>query len=216
MDKVLILENYDLVIVLGSQVKKQDNRYFLAHHTELKARAAGIAYQRGIVKKFIISGGYNFGVRYDYSRILENPNFSFEAFALARWEKSEAQIIAEFLHEEYKVPLQDMLLEELSSTTEENVEFLKILLKRQTFSFAKRIGVLTILSHMERALPLFKKANLNVKPLFAEELLVLEKYGISKICEYYSISADKEEEKMKRIEELISKCKEVSQQFCSL
>jgi hypothetical protein len=27
------------------------------------------------------------------------PNFSFEAFALARWEKSEAQIIAEFLHE---------------------------------------------------------------------------------------------------------------------
>jgi hypothetical protein len=40
---------------------------------------------------------------------------------------------------EYKVPLQDMLLEELSSTTEENVEFLKILLKRQTFNFAKRL-----------------------------------------------------------------------------
>jgi len=208
-----MLEEYDLAIVLGSQVKKWDNRYFLALHTELKARAAGIAYQMGVVKKFIISGGYNFGVRYDYSRILETPNFSFEAFALARWKKSEAQIIAEFLHEEYNVPLQDMLLEELSATTEENVEFLKILLKRQTFNFAKRIGVLTLLPHMERALPLFKKANLNVKPIFAEELLVLEKYGVDKICEYYSIPSDKEEEKMKRIEELISKCKEVSQRF---
>ncbi|MCS7369459.1 MAG: YdcF family protein [archaeon GBS-70-058] len=207
------MEKYDLVIVLGSQVKKRDNRYFLAPHTELKARAAGIAYKRGIVKKFIISGGYNFGVRYDYSSILEKPNFSFEAFALARWEKSEAQIIAEFLHEEYKVPLQDMLLEELSATTEENVEFLKTLLKRQTFNFAKRIGVLTILSHMERALPLFKRANLDVKPLFAEELLILEKYGVDKICEFYSIPSDKEEEKIKKIEELISKCKEVSRQF---
>jgi hypothetical protein len=42
-----MLEEYDLAIVLGSQVKKWDNRYFLAPHTELKARAAGIAYQRG-------------------------------------------------------------------------------------------------------------------------------------------------------------------------
>jgi uncharacterized SAM-binding protein YcdF (DUF218 family) len=109
-----------------------------------------------------------------------------------------------------------MLLEELSSTTEENVEFLKILLKRQTFNFAKRIGVLTLLHHMERALPLFKRANLNVKPIFAEELLVLEKYGIDKICEYYSIPSDKEAERMKRIEELISKCKELAQRFCSL
>jgi uncharacterized SAM-binding protein YcdF (DUF218 family) len=209
-----MLEKYDLVIILGSQVKKRDNRYFLALHTELKARAAGIAYQKGIVKKFIISGGYNFGVRYDYSKILNNPDFSFEFFALARWEKSEAQIIAEFLHEEYKIPLQDMFLEELSATTEESVEILKILLKRKTFSFAKRIGVLTLLSHMERALLLFKNANLKVKPVFAEELLVLEEYGIDKICEFYSIPSDKEGEKIKKIEKLILKCKEVSQRFC--
>jgi hypothetical protein len=55
-----------------------------------------------------------------------------------------------------------------------------------------------------------------VKPIFAEELLILEKYGIDKICEYYSIPSDNEAERMKRIEELISKCKELAQQFCSL
>jgi hypothetical protein len=55
-----------------------------------------------------------------------------------------------------------------------------------------------------------------VKPIFAEELLVLEKYGVDKICEFYSIPSDKEAERMKRIEELISKCKELAQRFCSL
>jgi hypothetical protein len=34
------LEKYDLVIVLGSQVKKEGNQYILASHTELKAKAA--------------------------------------------------------------------------------------------------------------------------------------------------------------------------------
>jgi hypothetical protein len=209
-----MLEKYDLVIVLGSQIRRQRGRYFLAPHTELKALAAGICWQKEITKKFIISGGYNFGVRYDDNKVLKTPDFSFEAFTHARRKKSEAQIIAEFLHEKFNVPLDAMLLEELSATTEESVEFLKILLKRSTFTFAKRIGVLSLLSHMKYALPLFRSANLNVEPLFAEELLVLEKFGVNKICEYYSIPLEKKG-RAKKIEELLSKCKAASKRALS-
>ena len=178
----------------------------MAPHTELKALAAGISWQKEMTKKFIISGGYNFGVRYNDNEILKIPDFSFEAFTRARRKKSEAQVIAEFLHERFNIPLNAMFLEELSATTAESVEFLKILLKRPTFTFAKRIGVLTLLPHMRCALPLFRNAHLNVEPLFAEELLVLEKFGVDKICEFYSIPVE-EKERAKKIEELLSECK---------
>ena len=211
------MEIYDLVILLGSQVKKEGNQYTLAPHTELKARAAGIAWQKGITKRFIISGGYNFEIRYTDNEILKNPDFSFEAFARGRQKKSEAQVIAEFLQKEYGIPLEAMFLEELSTTTEENAEILKILLKRTTFEFAGtfmyelteintvRTAILTLLYHMERALPTFKETGLGVEPLFAEDLLALEgESGIEKVCQYYSVPKGGKQWPVDKIRELLS------------
>ena len=202
------MEKYDLVVLLGSQIKMhgiQKTRYILAPHTQLKAEAAGIAWQREIARKFIISGGYNFWVRYSALEILKVADFSFRAFARGRQHKSEAEVIAKFLEKEYKIPKEAMFLEELSTTTEENAEILKILLKRTTFDFAKRIAILTLIYHMERALPVFKKAGLEVEPLFAEDLLALEgKSGIDKVCQYYSVPKGGKQWPVDKIRELLS------------
>ena len=180
------MEKYDLVIILGSQIKKGEHQYFLAPHTELKAWAAGIAWQKQITNKFIVSGGYNFRVRYDESRIFPEPDLSFDAFVRGRKEKSEAEIIRDFLKENFNIPEEAIFLEEVSANTEENAAIVKILLKRPTFSFAKKIGILTTRSHMKRALQAFKEVGLEVEPLFAEDLLALEgKSGIDKVFQYY-------------------------------
>jgi hypothetical protein len=180
------------VILLGSQIQKtveqEGNWYILAPHTKLKAQAAGIAWKKRIAGSFVISGGYNFNVRYSTTKILKEADFSLRAFTLGRQEKSEAEIIAKFLKKEYEVPVGLMFLEELSATTQENAEILKILLRRTTFNFAKRIAILTLIYHMERALPKFRESGLNVEPLFAEDLLALQgEHGVNKVCAYYSL-----------------------------
>jgi len=201
------LEKYDLVILLGSQIKfKGISGYMLAPHTELKAKAAGIAWREGITRRFIISGGYNFWVRYDESKILETPDLSFKAFTQGRMQESEARVIAEFLERRYKVLPEAMFLEELSATTHEQAEILGILLKRKpTFTFAKKIAILTLIYHMQRALPIFQSRGLEVEPLFAEDLLVLEgKSGIKKVCQYYSTPKEGKQWPVERIRELLS------------
>lgn len=194
-----------MVILLGSQIKKRDDKYYLAPHTRLKAEAAGIAWQKGITKRFIISGGYNFQVRYNDTEILKNPDFSFEAFAKGREKKSEAEVIAEFLIRECRIPREAMFLEELSAYTEEQAEILKILLKRLTFAEMKKRAILTLIYHMERALPIFRKTGLEVKPLFVEDLLALEgKSGIDKVCKYYSVPKGGKQWPIDKIRELLS------------
>ena len=125
------MKKYDLVILLGSQIKcdSKEIEYFLAPHTALKTEAAAIAYKKEITRRFIISGGYNFGVRYDYEKILKFPDFSFEAFAKARGETSEAEVIRDCLIYTHGIPQEAMFLEDLSSNTSEQAEILKILLK---------------------------------------------------------------------------------------
>lgn len=199
------MERYDLVILLGSQVKRKDDRYSLAQHTALKAWAAGIAFQREIARKFIISGGYNFNVRYDYAEILKEPDFSFEAFTQGRRKKSEAEVIAKFLEDNHGVPKTAMFLEELSAYTKENAEILKILLKRTTFDFAEQIAILTLIYHMQRALPVFRGVGLEVEPLYAEDLLALEgKQNIDIVCRYYSIPKGGKQWDTEKIRELLS------------
>jgi len=61
-------------------MKSMPPEFTLAPHTELKARAAGIALQKRITNRFIVSGGYNFYLRYNETEILKTPDFSFEAF----------------------------------------------------------------------------------------------------------------------------------------
>lgn len=206
------MKKYDLVIVLGSQIKKQGVRYTLAPHTELKAQAAGVAWKKGITKRFIISGGYNFGVRYDGKQILPKADFSFEAFAKARNEKSEAEIIKDFLRDNYGVPETAMFLEELSAYTKEQAEILRVLLTRTTFSEAKKIAILTLLYHMKRALPTFRAIGLKAEPLFAEDLLALEgKLWIERICRYYSAPKGGKQWNTEKIRELLSNSKTIGE-----
>ena len=198
------MEKYDLVIVLGAQIKKENGKYLLAPHTELRARAAAIAYHERISDKFIISGGYNFLVRYSETKILEKPDFSFEAFTKSRGWRSEADLIKEYMIG-LDVSEEAIFLEELSATTEETAEILKILLKRSTFAFAKKIAISTLIYHMERALPIFRKAGLDIEPLFAEDLLALEgKSGIEKVCQYYSVPKGGKQWPVDKIRELLS------------
>lgn len=198
------MERYDLVILLGSQVQKKDDEYSLAPHTKLKAEAAVIAFQKGITEKFIVSGGYNFWVRYNENQILPKADFSFEVFVHGRNEKSEAEVIRDFM-KNYGVPEEVMFLEELSSYTEEQAEILKILLGRSTFAGMKKKAILTLLYHMEKALPAHQKAGLEVEPLFAEDLLALEgEPGINKVCQYYSVPKGGRQWDTEKIRELLS------------
>ncbi|XOB40115.1 MAG: YdcF family protein [Candidatus Nealsonbacteria bacterium] len=206
---------YDLVIVLLSQVKKKRNIYYPAPHTELKAKAASIAYQRGFTQRFILLGGYNFWVRYNEEEILKNADFSFETFIRGRDEKSEAEVVRDFM-EERGVPRISMFLEETSATTQENAQILKILLKRTTFDFVKKIAILTLAYHMyPRAFPsieqVFKEAKLIIEPLYAEDLLALEGGGIDKVCNYYSVPKGGKQWPVKRIKELLSNGKSIDE-----
>jgi len=206
------LEKYDVIVLLGSQVTKEAGQYALALHTELKARAAGVAWRKGIGERFIISGGYNWGVRYGDKQIFPKPDFSFEAFTRARRiGKSEAEIIRDFMRERCGVPEDAMLLEEVSATTEENAEFLRIILERPTFSEAKGTAVLTLVHHMERALPAFR-AILEVDPLFAEDLLASQgSVWIDRICEFYESPKEGRQWDTNRIRELLTNGKSVGE-----
>jgi len=206
------LEKYDVVVLPGSQVMRRAGHYALAPHTELKARAAGVAWAKGIGKRFIISGGYNWGVRYDDRQIFPKPDFSFEAFTRARrMGKSEAEIIRDFMREHCGIPEDTMLLEEVSATTEENAEFLGVILERPTFSEAKGIAILTLAHHMERALPAFR-AIMEVAPLLAEDLLTLQgPIWIDKICRYYESPKEGRQWDTDRIRELLTNGKSIGE-----
>jgi len=189
------LEKYcDGLIVLGAQIGVKDGNIVPAFFTEMRARAAGIAHQLGICPRIILSGGYNIGVRYDIDLSVpvfgtassdRCPDFGVEARVKARIYRSEASVMAEFITRHYKVPPEDMILEEESRSTEENALYCKGIAKRSGW---KRIGLLTQLYHMERALGSFGKVGLEVIPLFAEDFLPMENNSwIDKICKYYSV-----------------------------
>lgn len=183
------MKQYDLAIQLGSQVKCSPTGYQLAPHTRMRTEASAIAIRNGVVQNLIITGGSNFGVRYDDEKILTPANFSFAAFAKADFtRKSEAAVIKDFLVNEYGVESSRIFAETLSSTTEENAEFVKILLKRRpAFTGNETLAILTLLYHIEKALPVFINAGLAVEPLFAEELLATKgEQDINNICVYYS------------------------------
>lgn len=183
------MKQYDLAIQLGSQVKHSPAGYQLAPHTRMRTEASAIAIKNGIAQNLIISGGSNFGVRYDDQEIMKPANFSFATFANADFtRKSEAAVIKDFLVNEYGVESSRIFAETLSSTTEENAEFVKILLKRRpAFTGNETLAILTLLYHMEKALPVFRNAGLTVEPLFAEDLLATKgEHGIRAICTYYT------------------------------
>lgn len=183
------MNHYDLVIQLGSQVQFVDGQYHLAPHTRMRTEASAIVLKKGITPRLMISGGSNFGVRYSDQELLKPPAFTFEAFADADFtRKSEAAAIKDVLVNEFGLTSPQIFAETLSSTTEENAEFVKILLRRRpAFTGNEKIAILTLLYHMERALPVFRNIGLNVDPLFAENVLADNAPSqIERICQYYS------------------------------
>jgi len=212
-------QRFDLVCQLGSQVKfvptDTGGYYELAEHTEMRTRAAAGIINNGIAPRLIILGGSNFGVRYDDQGIFNaqhptqsSANFSFEAFANSDFtRKSEAAVIKDALVKHYGVGSEKVFAETLSATTEENAEFLKIILKRRPmFTGSEKVGILTLLYHMKRALPVFHEAGLNVEPVFAEDILAGECHEqVDAICEYYSAPKGGKQYDVDRIRDLLSK-----------
>ncbi len=208
------MNRYDLVIQLGSQVQFIDGQYRLAPHTRMRTGASAIVVKKGIAPILMISGGSNFGVRYDDREILKPANFSFAAFAHADFvRKSEAAAIKDVLVNEFGLASPQIFAETLSSTTEENAEFVKILLRRQpAFTGNEKIAILTLLYHMEKALPVFRGAGLNVDPLFAENVLADNDHSqIDTICQYYSTPKGGKQYPVDRVQQLLTEGKSLAE-----
>ena len=181
------MKKYDAVIVLGAQIIRESHgRMAPAFHTEMRARAAGIAFKLGVTSALIISGGHNVGVRYSLkdNKVFAEPNLSPFARIRARLHHSEAKIIADFLQKSYGVPRNAMILEEGSRDTQQNARNCLKIVERLD---ARSTALLTLLYHMERAMTEFQKAGSSVTPLYAEDLLILEDSSwVDRIVEYYS------------------------------
>jgi len=205
---------YDLVIQLGSQVMYSPGEYKLAPHTQMRTLASALVIKRDIAPRLLISGGSNFGVRYDDEKIFnaehptqKKPIFTFEAFAKSDWgRESEAEVIRNALVRDYVIKPELILAETLSATTEENAEFVKIILRRRPmFTGNEKLAILTLLYHMERALPVFQKVGLNVEPLFAENVLADDDpKRIEEICTYYSTPKGGKQYDVERIRQLLT------------
>ncbi|OGZ69702.1 MAG: hypothetical protein A3D44_00475 [Candidatus Staskawiczbacteria bacterium RIFCSPHIGHO2_02_FULL_42_22] len=238
-------KQYDLVIQLGSQVMCKEElidmdgtritTYFLAPHTRMRTDASAIVIRKGIAPRLMISGGSNFGVRYDDKKIFnaEHPTqnkaaFTFEAFADADYHrKSEAAVIKDMLVKELGVPSTKVFAETLSATTEENAEFVKIMLKRRPmFTGNEKLAILTLLYHMSDsivkapegdkrkpgALAVFRSAGLNVDPLFAENVLADSgSREIERVCEYYKTPKGGKQYDVDRMRDLLTEGKSLTE-----
>lgn len=210
------MEKITLIVVLGGQISEKE----LREHIKIRADAAIMAWDKGITKRFIVSGGYNTGVRYDKKNIIPT-NFSFEAFSRARREgPSEAQAISEYMRKRGVNP-NAMFLEETSSHTGEQVEIIITLLKRSTFDFMRNgngtgtVGILTQLYHMPKVMKAFNEYplehDLEFVPVFAEDFFTPEKSLIDRICEYYSVPKGKKQWPVDKIRELLSNGRSVGE-----
>lgn len=185
----------DVVVVLGGQILSTSNGTVPGFPSEARATAATVLYSKSQNLRFIVSGGYNVGVRYNLksNQILTNADFSFEAFAEARHiGPSEAFVLGAYMTS-LGIPRKYILLEESSATTVENARMTAIILSRTNFINLNRtmtIGVLTNLFHMPVALSAFREhlPNAQVEPLFAEDWIAEanNREWLNSIYDYYS------------------------------
>lgn len=226
------MQKHDVVILLGGQVKKVDGNYIPAPHTEMRAHAGATLLLEGATNRLVIAGGKNWGIRYDETHVFlppEKPDFSYEAYAMARHlGPSEAQVIAEFIdsHTE-RAFTANMLLEELSATTEENAAFVGVMLNRMpAFTGVKSVGILTQIYHMADgrasstgqapkpgALHIFRTimqntapSGISVGPIFVENVLADHnpERWIPTICEYYSAPKGGKQYDVDRMRQLLT------------
>jgi len=121
-------------------------------------------------QRFIFSGGRCFYIRYDDQSVFSNPKYSFEDMAKAINDPSESYLINEYIKSTYGIFLERIILEESSTSTDENAIFSSIILKRLNNPIQK-LGVLTNLYHMKKALEIFQQVfeKIEVEPIFAED-----------------------------------------------
>ena len=160
-----------------SQIKKRrDGAYYPAKHTELRLQAAVKVLEKNPDFRILLQGGYNFAVRYNEQQILKEANFSFSAFSKAREKESEANCGKTFLIN-HGIDASQIMTEEVSATSAENVQIAAIMLSRDTFAEIKEIGILSLAYHLERILPLYKKelgGKFKVIGILAEQFLPLK------------------------------------------
>jgi uncharacterized SAM-binding protein YcdF (DUF218 family) len=178
-----------LVYVLGAQVISDGSGGAIipALHTLSRSQAAAMVMSRLGLRHVIISGGYNVGVRYELTNntILQPANFSFEAVANARTlGPSESEVMKAHMVANWSVSPYHVLTEEVSATTDENAIFGHSIIDRSNFLPSNwsgapiRIGVLTNLWHMPRALISFQNGfalgntRVILVPVFAEDYCV--------------------------------------------
>jgi len=111
---------------------------------------------------------------------MPQANLSFEAFAEARGYPSEGYVFRQALIN-YGVPLENIFAEEMAIATDENAEFVCLLLSRfaqRTFHReALKIGVLTNLFHVPRAIAFFNRFlpdGFTLQPIYAEDWIALQ------------------------------------------
>jgi hypothetical protein len=210
------LEKIDLCFGLLSQIKKniKTSEDYPAKHTEMKLDGLVTAFKKRFIYLIMLLGGHNYWVRYDYEKILPKADFSFKAFIKAREEKSEAEIARKYL-EERGIPGDVMFLEETSATSLENAKISQIILERTTFKSVGKIGIFSLAYHLERAFPIFKEifkgSRFQIKPLFAEDFLAMEKGGIERVCEYYSVPKGGKQWPVDKIRELLENGKSMGE-----
>lgn len=114
---------------------------------------------------------------------MQPPDFSFEAIASARWRgPSEAALIFQEL-EKKGVPPYCILLEEVSASSEENAEILRILLRRDCF-LKKKVAVMSLLYHLKRITPIFRQKMPEIAFKCAETFLIMDGQ-LDRVLSYY-------------------------------
>ncbi len=224
------MQQRECIIVLGAQIGlNEKGEMDLAPHTKMRAHAAGMANQHGAAKSFILSGGYNIGVRYDLHLSVpvfgteksdRKPDYSQEAKNRARQWRSEASLIGEIMRKEYKVPPQKLIFEEDSATTQENAQRCARIIREMDYT---KVGILTQLYHMKRSLTEFRTelTAISTVPIFAEELLFSDRLSddtwlqgkdwLFEICSYYAVPKGGKQYNPDRIRQLLMEGKSLAE-----
>lgn len=138
---------FSTVIVLGKMPEEREDGSGIKLTEEGKRRlfAASILYRTGLTRRIAVSGGFTHGS--------ERP--------------SEAQLMRDFLVERCSVPEADIILEEESRTTLENIERTMALLPQN----AGTIAIISNAAHLKRVEVLLRRANVTAETASTESIL---------------------------------------------
>ena len=147
-------QKLDALIVLGRNFlpgfKRKEieaQRHHLSPDSRINVLAAGLLYKAGFADKIIFSTGHTAGE--------DLP--------------SEAQAMKSHLLRIFpSIPEEAIILEEISLDTQENAKEVKKIIDKYKF---ENVGLLTVRSHLKRAIRLFEKAGLTASPFASEETL---------------------------------------------